>query len=169
MTAATFPKICASWPSMGLYASFSGRSPHLPVAAGIALDRGLVPQQGHHDLAVVSGLLLRTTTRSSGRIPALSMDSPRTRRAKYWAAVAGRRRRSGSPRCTPPPEWGYLRPPSPQWGSGSLRQRLRQGQRPALAGPLADDPQLLHVLQVKMDGRGGFSPTASPISRTEGG
>ena len=43
-----------------------------------------------------------------------------------------------------------------------LRQRLRQGQRPALAGPLADDPQLLHVLQVKMDGGGGFQPHGVP-------
>ena len=138
------------------------QEPHLPVAAGIALDRGLVPQQGHHDLAVVSGLLLAHHHQIVRQNACVEHGLPPNPEGKILAAVAAGvegqvvldallRQNGGT--CGHRPHNGDL---------VLLRQRLRQGQRPALAGPLADDPQLLHVFQVKMDGGGGFQPHGVP-------
>ena len=70
-------------PSMGLYASFSGIShTSLPLRF-----RRFTVASSSISATMISPLWASrcwwTTTRSPGRIPAFSMDSPRTRRAKY--------------------------------------------------------------------------------------
>lgn len=66
----------------GVGVIFPRQQPDMAALAGKALDCGLIVNHGHHDLALVTGLLLAHYHQIAGRIPAFSMDSPRTRSAK---------------------------------------------------------------------------------------
>ena len=106
---------------------------------------------------------------SPGRMPAFSMDSPRTRRAKILAGPAAGVK--GQIVLD-----ALLRQDGAAGGHVAhhrhlvlLLDGLPQGDGPALAGALFDDPASSSRLRWKWTVEGDLRPTASPISRTEGG
>ncbi len=127
------------------------QEPNLPVPAAQTLDRGFVPQKGHHDLPVLGGLL----GADHNRIPA---EDPRTDHA-----------------VAPDPEAEAARFPVPGHGSllildgqdgnaggdhahnGDLPQAGAGDQRPlaALAIGRLDEAALPQLLDVVADGGGG--------------
>ena len=158
------------------------QQPHLAVPAAQPLHRGLVPPAAPPRSRRLCAVGWRcTTTRSSGRMPAFSMDSPRTRRAKVLPlASAGVEGRDGHSMHSS----ANMGLPATAHHGDAVRRRCRllllarrqafppcmgcaSVQGPALPA-LGRTPSSSMCFRWKCTVDGDFSPTASPISRTGG-
>ena len=150
------------------------QEPDLPVAAGETLHCGLVLQQRHHDLAVLSGFLLVDHYQITGENACVQHGlAPNTQGEKLPVPTLGVEgdiivnallRQDG---CTgghiaqyryPAGSIGCLLHRRDLLRDGGGIRPLHQGQGPALAPVLAQVAQLLQMLNMKMHGGGGLQP-----------